>query len=483
LDFNGLVGQPTEGALLALAFKSGMDDLRKDITRVEEVPFDSETKWMAVRCQAEGRYLWYAKGSVEALMPRCTAFYHSSMSKLEVMDAYSKLAGESLRVIALAYGDDLHNLIFVGLVGIMDPPRRGVREAISKTRASNIKVVMITGDSKETAISIAKDLGIYDTDSISLSCTEMESMTELELSNVLDRVSVFYRMAPGHKMKIVNSFRSKGQIVAMTGDGVNDAPALKMADIGIAMGRGGSDVCRESAEMILVDNNFSTIEAAIEEGKSIFTNIKSFLRFQLSTSVAALATTAFCTLSGHPLPLNPMQILWINIIMDGPPAQSLTFEGLTQDAMKEPPRNPNTPVIDQPMIIKIVSAAAMMVVGTMWVFLGEVHDEDSDTRQSTTMAFTTFVMFQMFNALNCRGKKSIFQLGLTTNKFFTFAIGGSLFMQLLVIYLPFFQYIFETAPLSFPNLLKCVIVGSTVFIMDEIWKMIEVQKMKEQRSL
>jgi len=449
---------------------------------VEEVPFDSETKWMAVRCQVEGRYLWYVKGAVEVVLPRCTGFYHAGTSKLEVMDAYNKMAGDTLRVVGLAYGDDLHNLIFVGLAGLMDPPRRGVKEAVQKTRDSNIKVVMITGDSKETAVAIAKELGIFDTDNISLSCTEMESMSDLELASVMDRVTVFYRMAPGHKMKIVNIFRAKGHIVAMTGDGVNDAPALKMADIGIAMGRGGSDVCRESAEMILVDNNFSTIEAAIEEGKSIFTNIKSFLRFQLSTSVAALATTAFCTLTGHPLPLNPMQILWINIIMDGPPAQSLTFEGLTQDAMKEPPRNPNTPVIDRDMIVKVGAAALVMVIGTMMVFLGEV-DSGQELKHSTTMAFTTFVMFQMFNALNCRGKGSIFKLGLFTNKFFSLAIGGSIFMQLLVIYLPFLQYIFETVALSFGDLTKCVMVGSIVFILDEVWKMIQQQKIKEQRSL
>jgi len=400
------------------------------------------------------------------------------------MDACSKMSSSSLRVVALAYGEDINNLTFVGLVGLMDPPRREVKDAINRTRDSGIKVVMITGDSKDTAVSIAKSLGIFDVDSVSMSCQEMEVMSDDELSRVLDRVSVFYRMAPGHKMRIVQMYRLQGLSVAMTGDGVNDAPALKMADIGIAMGQGGSDVCRESAEMILVDNNFSTIVSAIEEGKAIYTNIKSFLRFQLSTSVAALTTIAFCTLAGYPLPLNPMQILWINIIMDGPPAQSLTFEGLLPSTMKEPPRDPNTPVIDRLMIGKVLSSSLIMVIGTLYTFVQYLGDgEEEDIIYASTVAFTTFVMFQMFNALNCRSTDSVFKIGLFTNKFFLVAIGGSIFMQLLVIYLPFLQYVFETTALKGEDLMRIIMVTSTVFLFDEARKAYLVRVDKTRHSL
>lgn len=482
-DSNGLIGQPTEGALLAVAFKSGIEDYRKTTPRIEEVPFDSETKWMAVRCQVEGRSVWYVKGAVEAILPRCTTFYNDSCTQLEVLDACNKMSSASLRVVACAYGEDVNNLTFVGLTGLMDPPRREVKDAIQRTRDAGIKVVMITGDSKDTAVAIAKSLGIYDNDSLSMSCQEMELMSDDELAKVLDRVRVFYRMAPGHKMRIVYMYRMKGLSVAMTGDGVNDAPALKMADIGIAMGKGGSDVCRESAEMILVDNNFSTIVAAIEEGKAIYTNIKSFLRFQLSTSVAALTLIAFCTLAGFPLPLNPMQILWINIIMDGPPAQSLTFEGLLPGSMKEPPRDPNTAVIDRPMIGKILAGSTIMVIGTLYGFLVELIGEDADVPHASTVAFSTFVMFQMFNALNCRSSESVFKIGLFTNKFFVVAIGGSIFMQLLVIYLPFLQYVFETTPLDRYDLAQIVAVSSTVFIFDELRKAYAKRAEKERHSL
>jgi len=474
-SYDHQIGNPTEVALLSCAFQAGLEDLRKFGKRIDEIPFDSEKKWMAVRCDGEEGLKYYVKGALEVVLPKCKNFYDNNQNPLETKEACSKLSNAGLRVLALAYGDDLNSLTFVGLVGIHDPPRFGVKESVLKTRDSGVKIVMITGDSKDTAISIATELGMYDRDSTALSAEDIENLSEAQLANKLDKVAVFYRMSPSLKMKIVQAYRVRGDIVAMTGDGVNDAPALKASDIGIAMGK-GSDVCKEASEIILVDNNFATIAAAMEDGKGIFSNIQNFLRFQLSTSLAALSMIAYCTLHGSELPLNPMQILWINIIMDGPPAQSLGLEPVSKDAMKQPPRHPQTPVITRRMVTKILQGAAIMVIGTLFVFFHALEDGVEEQRYATTLAFTTFVMFQMFNALNCRSAtQSVMAIGFFSNNYFLFAIGGSIVMQLLVIYIPWLNYAFETVPLGTTDLLYTILVASLVFLADELLKFLKIQ--------
>jgi Ca2+-transporting ATPase len=356
---------------------------------------------------------------------------------------------------------------------------------------------MLTGDSKDTAVAIAKELGMWDSSSTAISGQEVENSSESQLASHLASVRVFYRMTPLYKMKIVQAFRSLGNVVAMTGDGVNDgnlvsflsfvrlpltfflsfeflhvAPALKQSDIGIAMGR-GSDVAKESSQIILADSNFATIVAAVEEGKAIFGNIRNFLRFQLSTSVAALSIIAYCTLFGHPLPLNPMQILWINIIMDGPPAQSLGVEPRPADAINAPPQNPNLPVIDRQMMVKIALGALTMLVGTLYAFFSIETDgvDEEQPHRASSVAFTTFVLFQMFNAFNCRSSThSVFEIGLGTNRYLLLAVALSLLGQALVLYVPLLQYVFESAPLSLSDLLFCCAVSSSIFVMDELWK-------------
>lgn len=308
------------------------------------------------------------------------------------------------------------------------------------------------------------------------------------LEHRLDDVAVFYGVSPEHKMRIVEAYKRKGHVVAMTGDGVNDAPALKIADIGIAMGRTGTDVSKEAAEMILVDDNFATIVAAIEEGKSIYNNIKNFLRYQLTTSIATLSIVASSTVFGLPLPLTPIQILWINIIMDGPPAQSLGVEPLDRDVMKRPPRDSRKPVFNSIMVLSIVVSAMIMLVGTLATFYATLNaddnngnENDTDTEGSSssggsntravTMCFTTFVFFQMFNALNCRSEdKSVFRLGFTRNNFFLMAVGGSTLLQLAAVYVPLLQTLFDTESLALEDLLVCVGVASTVLVWDELRK-------------
>jgi len=470
-----ILGNPTEGALLSAALHSGYDDIRKKYTRLEEIPFGSETKWMAVKCTSSEELapVYYVKGAYEVIISKCTRFYSNDMTKLEIEEAYKRLAAGGLRVVALAYGNELNDLTFVGLAGISDPLRHGVKDAVRKTRESGIRVVMITGDSRETAIAIAQDLGIFERDSLALSYQDIDTIDH----DKLDKVVVFYRMSPSHKTQIIQAFRDRGDVVAMTGDGVNDAPSLKLANIGIAMGK-GSDVCKESSEIVLVDNNFATIVAAVEEGKGIYANIQNFLRFQLSTSMAALGIIAYCTVFNHPLPLNPMQILWINIIMDGPPAQSLGLEPVSKEIMKQPPRNPKTPVITQRMIVKVASGSIVMALGTLWMFFKSLEMSDPEDKKhlhATTMAFSTFVMFQMFNALNCRSaEQSVFKIGFFLNKYFIAAIGGSILMQLFVLNIPFLQYIFETTYLTGGDLLVVIAVSSSVFIIDEVCKFLKI---------
>jgi Ca2+-transporting ATPase len=293
-----------------------------------------------------------------------------------------------------------------------------------------------------------------------------------QLYALIPHVYIFYRAEPRHKLSIVQVFQDNGATVAMTGDGVNDAPALKQADIGIAMGTSGTDVSKEAAHMIILDDNFSTIVSAIEEGKSIFFNIKHFLRFQLSTSMAALALIAMSMVFQLANPLNAMQILWINMIMDGPPAQSLGVEPVDSDVMHQPPRNRFAPIMTRSLVFRAAISALIIVCGTMYVFKASDKGHKYEvTSRDTTMTFTTFVMFDMFNAISCRSDhKSIFTIGVFTNRMLWVAIGCSLLGQLCVIYLPFFQSIFQTEALTSYDLIYIVLIASSILWVDELLK-------------
>ncbi|XP_052233292.1 calcium-transporting ATPase type 2C member 1-like [Dreissena polymorpha] len=332
---------------------------------------------------------------------------------------------------------------------------------------------MLTGDSQETAKAIAGRLGMLLASGTSLSGEEVENMDLTILRSIINNVIIFYRVTPRNKVKIVKALQANGQVVGMTGDGVNDAVALKAADIGISMGKSGTDVSKEAADMILVDDDFSVILHAIEEGKGIFYNIRNFVRFQLSTSIAALSLITLSTLFKLPNPLNAMQILWINIIMDGPPAQSLGVEPVDPDVIRQPPRKVKDPIITRYFIVNIVVSAAIIVCGTLWVFWREMSD-NKITPRDTTMTFTCFVFFDMFNALSCRSQdKSVLQIGLFSNRMFLVAVGGSIIGQLLVVYFPPLQKIFQTEALYFSDFLFLVALTSSVLVVSEIRKFIQ----------
>ncbi|XP_054285623.1 calcium-transporting ATPase type 2C member 1 isoform X2 [Macrosteles quadrilineatus] len=479
-----LLGQPTEGALLAVANKNNMYGVAEKYVRLQEYPFSSEQKMMAVKVVPKyddnKEDIFFVKGALEKVLQQCTKYMSNGTTQplnvkkeQEYLAEAYEIGRKGLRVVGLARGSSLQDLVYMGLVGICDPPRPFVRESIQTLLQSGVKVKMVTGDAQETAVAIASMIGLDVIHGQVLSGDQIDQMSEHQLEQIVGNVTVFYRVTPRHKLCIVKAFQRAGVIVAMTGDGVNDGVALKRADIGIAMGKNGTDVCKEAADMILVDDDFNTIIAAIEEGKAIFYNIRNFVRFQLSTSIAALSLIALATIMGIPNPLNAMQILWINIIMDGPPAQSLGVEPVDSDVVKQRPRNPKEPMITRQLITNVLLSASIIIFGTLWVFKREMSD-NIITPRDTTMTFTCFVFFDMFNALSCRSQtKSVFTIGLFTNRMFLLAVMFSVVGQLLVIYAPPLQVVFQTEALTLQDIVFLVSLTSTVFIFSEIKKLIE----------
>uniref|UniRef100_A0A069DXQ9 Calcium-transporting ATPase n=1 Tax=Panstrongylus megistus TaxID=65343 RepID=A0A069DXQ9_9HEMI len=479
-----LLGQPTEGALLAVAMKHGMYGIADKYVRLQEYPFSSEQKMMAVKCipkYGESKEeVFFVKGAPEIMLQQCTKYSWNGQShplntkkEQDFLAEAHEIGKKGLRVVGMATGSSLQDLVFVGMTGICDPPRPYVRESIHTLLSTGVKVKLVTGDAQETAVAIAQMIGLDTLHSQCLSGDQIDSMSEYQLDQVVNNVSVFYRVSPRHKLCIVKAFQRAGIIVAMTGDGVNDGVALKKADIGIAMGKNGTDVCKEAADMILVNDEFNTIIAAIEEGKGIYYNIRNFVRFQLSTSIAALSLIALATLFGIPNPLNAMQILWINIIMDGPPAQSLGVEPVDKDVVKQGPRNVKQPMITKHLIVNVLLSATIIILGTLWVFKREMSDNYISPRD-TTMTFTCFVFFDMFNALSCRSQtKSVFQIGLFKNKMFLIAVFFSVVGQLLVVFCKPLQNVFQTEALTWQDLVFLVCLTSTVFIVSEVKKLIE----------
>ncbi|KAJ4303743.1 High affinity Ca2+/Mn2+ P-type ATPase-like protein [Kalmusia sp. IMI 367209] len=520
------VGQPTDVALLDLLDAFGEDDVRDRIgARLYETPFSSERKWMGVVISgssgidlAPGPDVAYIKGALEKVLDRCDTYVNAHGQevpldqgrKQDAIKAADAMALDGLRVLgfasgsprsgrkgtsgtaspapsgASALGDDEHyrGLVFAGLVGMNDPPRKGVEKAIRRLMAGKVKVIMITGDAETTAVAIGKKLGmpISMNSSIGRSVLrgdELDQMSEEELSQAIATTSIFARTSPEHKMKIVRALQARGDVVAMTGDGVNDAPALKKADIGISMGRLGTDVAKEAADMILTDDNFSTILNAIEEGKGIFYNIQNFITFQLSTSAAALSLVLLSTFLGFQNPLNAMQILWINILMDGPPAQSLGVEPVDPAVMSRPPRSRTARVLTRALLQRVLQSASIIMLGTLMTYYREMSVDGEITARDTTMTFTCFVLFDMFNALTCRSEsKSVLagEIQVFGNKMFNYAVAGSLIGQLMVIYFPPLQSIFQTEALGLVDVIHLIAVASCVFWADEGRKWLKKRK-------
>ncbi|XP_013363425.1 PREDICTED: calcium-transporting ATPase type 2C member 2 isoform X2 [Chinchilla lanigera] len=481
---NTVMGQPTEGALLTLAMKMDLGDIKDTYVRQKEIPFSSAQKWMAVRCHLKSEDqgdIYFMKGAFEEVIRSCTTYNNGGIAlpltpqqETFCLQEEKRMGSLGLRVLALASGPELGRLTFLGLVGIIDPPRDGVKEAVRVLTESGVSVKMITGDALETASAIGRDIGLCKGKLRAMSGEEVESMEPDVLVGCIREVSVFFRTSPKHKLKIIKALQDSGAIVAMTGDGVNDAVALKSADIGIAMGQAGTDVSKEAANMILVDDDFSAIMSAVEEGKGIFYNIKNFVRFQLSTSISALSLITLSTVCNLPSPLNAMQILWVNIIMDGPPAQSLGVEPVDRDTLGQPPRSLEDTILSRALLLRILMSAATILSGTLFVFWREVPEDRASTPRTTTMTFTCFVFFDLFNALTCRSQtKLILEIGFLRNRMFLYSVFGSLLGQLAVIYVPPLQKVFQTENLGALDLLFLTGLASSVFILSEVLKLCE----------
>ena len=391
------------------------------------------------------------------------------------------MSNNSLRVLALAYktidinpkdsienipdGEIERELTLSGIIGIMDPPKENAKEAIEKCKSAGIKVRMITGDHKDTASAIAKELGILNKGKV-LTGTELDQLSDEEYLKICDDVEVYARVYPEQKVRIVETLKSKDNVVSMTGDGVNDAPALKKASIGVAMG-GGTDVAKESADMVLQDDDFSTIVKAIEEGRKIFDNIRRFVKFQVSTNVGAILTIVTASILNMPIPFNPIQILWINIIMDGPPAQSLGAEGAERNLMKR--KAENGEILNKKDLLRIFISGLIMTIGTLALFEYELSKNmvlgyKLALTKAMTIAFSLFVVYQLFNAINNRANSD------EKNKAFTYAIIGSFILQLLVVYIEPLQIIFRTTAIGLVDWILIFIVGTSIFIGEYIMR-------------
>jgi len=505
-------GDPTEGALIVAARKAGFasDELEQRFKRIGEVPFSSERKLMStVHTDAEQqeRLLVFAKGAPDVLLMRCSdEFTGEDTRRLtderrkQIGAVNEELAGRGLRTLGVAYrsvpaasleADDIderveRELVFAGLVGMIDPPREEARGAVARAKGAGIRPIMITGDHPVTAAVIARELGIAN-DSRVVSGAELEQSSDDSLTETVKEVSVYARVNPGHKLRIVKALQRDGAVVAMTGDGVNDAPALKTADIGVAMGITGTDVAKEAADMVLADDNFATIVAAVEEGRSIFSNIRKFLRFLLSSNMGEVLTMFLGVLLAKViglsmkegevvLPLLATQLLWINLVTDGAPALALGVDPPNDALMNRPPRAAGERVITRTMWRGIFFAAVVMAAGTLAVFdaslPGGLIEGTGTTAYARTMAFTTLMVFQLFNVFNARSEERSAFEGLFTNLWLWASIGLAVVLQIVVVYVPVLQQAFSTTTLTLSDWTLCTVVASSVLWLREITKLI-----------
>ncbi|WNS45766.1 calcium-translocating P-type ATPase, SERCA-type [Paenibacillus sp. MMS20-IR301] len=485
-----LKGDPTEGALVALSAKMGLSasTLAVTFTRDTEFPFDSERKLMSVIVSHPGGRMICTKGAPDVLLNCCTyMLWEGGVVPLtptlrqKVLDANEEMASGALRVLGMAYRDIRSGeaagsekevecqLVFAGLTGMIDPPRREVRDAIQVTRRAGIKTVMITGDHGTTAEAIAHQLGILQRGGTVLTGSQLTRMDDDALDKVSDSVYVYARVSPEHKLRIVKSLQRHGHVVAMTGDGVNDAPAIKAADIGISMGITGTDVTKEASALVLGDDNFSTIVAAIEEGRNIYENIRKFIRYLLASNVGEILTMFFAMMLGLPLPLVPIQILWVNLVTDGLPAMALGVDQPEKDLMEHKPRGAKENIFARRLGWKIVSRGLLIGLCTLaafWLTLRIAPHDAGQLIRAQSVAFATLVMAQLIHVFDCRSSRSVFHRNPFQNKYLVLAVLSSVILMLAVMYIPLLQPVFKTVPLSFREwCLVLVMAGVPTFVM------------------
>ncbi|MBA4031710.1 MAG: carbonate dehydratase [Planctomyces sp.] len=490
-------GDPTEAALLVAAHKAG---LHEELTscawpRRDKIPFESEYMYQAVLHEAPGdRQVVYIVGAMERLLGRCTAAIdalggESPVDMPRIEAAAEAMAENGLRVLMLGkvevetdqsqleHEDVAANLTFLGLQGMIDPPRPEVIAAIADCRKAGIQVKMITGDHVGTARSIARMIGLGDAQLQSLTGRDLEQIPAEDLPVVAEKTTVFARVAPEQKLRLVEALQSRGHVVAMTGDGVNDAPALKQADIGIAMGITGTDVAKGAAAMVLTDDNFATIKAAVEEGRGVFDNLVKFIVWTLPTNIGEAGVLFVAILLATELPVLPVQILWINMASSVLLGLMLVFEPHERDLMLRPPRNPREPILSFPLIMRTGLVSLIILIGSFWVFDQEMRADGHTLDQARTAVINVIVMVECAYLLNCRClTRSVFSIGLFTNMYVLYGIAAMIGAQLLMTYLPLMQKLFHTAPLDLGSWLRILLVTVVAFIAVEFEKWVRFHK-------
>jgi len=490
-------GDPTEGALIISAMKAGLDqeEIRNRYPSLSIIPFESERGYMATLNLIDGKKYLLVKGAPEKVIEMCVRdSFGDNINKDKIMQVVESFAKQGLRVLAFAYReaedieelackfiekcDDVHGLIFAGLQGMMDPPRPETLDAIEGCKRAGIRVVMITGDHAITAKKIGEMIGISDDKSMVLEGKDLQKMSDDELFQCVKKVSVYARVSPEHKLRIVEQLKRHGEIVAITGDGVNDAPALKAAHIGIAMGKSGTDVAREAADMVLTDDNFASIFHAVKEGRIVFDNIRKVTFFLIPTGIASILSIIAAISLGIPIPYVPAQILWINLVTNGLQDVALAFEPGEKGILERPPRDPKEGIMSRLLIERTIIVGVLISLGIVLNFFYSL-EQGYTLERARTVAVTTMVFFQFFQAWNSRSEyESIFRINPLSNPFLFFSLIAALLAQLAFIYVPALQWIFRTEPIFMKDWINIIAVSLSVIAVVEIDKLIRRKRKK-----
>ncbi len=479
-----IFGDPTEGALLVSAGKAGFmkSEMENQFPRIDEIPFDSERKCMTTIHRVNEETTAYIKGAPDVILNNCKYISVNGLvkeitgeEKKKILDVNQEMANRALRVLGFAckplpeaYTPEPEevekDLTFIGLQAMIDPPREEVRESIVRCKSAGIGTVVITGDHKLTAIAITKELGLFKEGDKALSGEELDALSDDALDEMVEDIAICARVSPEHKVRILSALKKRGHVVAMTGDGVNDAPALKKSDIGIAMGITGTDVAKEASDMVLTDDNFASIVNAVEEGRGIYNTIKQFVQYTLSSNLGEIVVVFLAIIIGWPLPLMAIQILWVNLLTDGLPGLALGMDPFNEDIMKKPPRKREEEIISRDVIQNILIVGFVMGAGTLLMFYGY----GVEAVKAKSIAFTTLVMFQLFNVLTYRAKN--FKIDIKTSKYLVGSVVISILMQFAVLYTPL-SVAFKTVPLGLVDLIKIFFVSGTLYLILESRKM------------
>ena len=468
------IGDPTEYCLLEMVRSIDLDEelIREMMPRMEEIPFDSDRKLMTTKYKIHGVTTIMTKGALDVILDRTTRIRTgegvraiTEEDRKQILDKNMEFSQNGLRVLAFAYRDtDIDDVLdppdemdytFIGLISMMDPPREESKAAVADAKRAGIKPVMITGDHKITATAIAKQIGIFEEGDIAVTGVELDAMSEEELAKKIDHISVYARVSPENKIQIVNAWQKKGNIVAMTGDGVNDAPALKKADIGVAMGITGTEVSKDAAAMILTDDNFATIIKAVANGRNVYRNIKNAIKFLLSGNMAGIMSVLYTSIFALPVPFAPVHLLFMNLLTDSLPAIAIGMEPADEGLLSQKPRNPKESILNKEFMAELLVQGGLIAICTMTAF--HMGLNAGDEALASTMAFATLTMARLFHGFNCRSEQSIFKIGFKSNIASVGAFAAGIVLLLLVLFVPFLRRLFEVSVLSLSQI--GIIVG------------------------